>query len=148
MAAQAATGNLLFTRITDITLSAAFTGTLTFATGATTILRLAHGEYNKTYPSIELLYLPTAGEIVEYGFLRQPKRLVNNGDIPEIPEPYTDILYWDALQLFGTYNTNLRAEVLGLAREMQAELERGLYQTYLEGSTLGSIPGFIRMAQD
>jgi hypothetical protein len=74
-----------------------FTRTITCTIGSETILTLLASEYGKQFRQLELIKIPTIGLDFLYRFYRKPLKLVNDYDIPQIPEEYSDILVYGAL---------------------------------------------------
>jgi hypothetical protein len=74
-----------------------FTRAITCAVGSTTILNLSATEYGRQYRQLELTKIPTTSVEFYYRFYRKPLKLVNDYDIPQIPEEYGDILVYGAL---------------------------------------------------
>lgn len=75
----------------------AFTRTITITIGADTILTLLASEYGRQYRQLELVKSPTVAQDFYYRFYRRPLKLVNDYDIPQIPEDYDDILVYGSL---------------------------------------------------
>jgi hypothetical protein len=133
-----------FTKILNITLGAACAGTLTFTAGSTTLLTLSPGEFSRTYPVITLLDLPSTADVIEYRFFRQPLKLVNNYDIPDIPAPHSTILVFDALLLFAGYNTEINEKSIKVWSELRDRMERAMSNDLVEGSSVGAQARFVR----
>jgi hypothetical protein len=74
-----------------------FTRTITCTIGSDTILTLLASEYGRQYRQLELTKTPTQSIEFLYRFYRKPLKLVNDYDIPQIPEEYTDVLVFGAL---------------------------------------------------
>lgn len=97
----------LFVAILNVTKVGTWVGTLTVALGSTTILTLRAGEYGKQYPTLEFCEtIQTAGQFL-YSFIRNPRTLSNDNDIPEIPYPFSEVLVYDALLEIATYRTDI-----------------------------------------
>lgn len=129
-----------YTKIFAITKERAFNGQLTVTsnTGAVTIIRLSADEFGRQYRQFWLFERPTSVETIEYRFYRKPSYLVNDYDIPDIPAPYSKLLVFDALLLWGAYNTDTSDKTLTLWKEQQTKWER-LLQSYIkEGQSLGA----------
>lgn len=75
----------------------AFTYTITCTIGSLTVLTLLPSEYGRQYRQLELTKLPTTAIDFYYRFYRKVLKLVNDYDIPQIPEEYDDILVYGAL---------------------------------------------------
>lgn len=138
-------GTTSFTNILEVTKGAAWVGTLTMTSNsaAVTNLNLFPTEYGRSYPTLQLLYLPTVGEIVKYRFYRKPKELSSNNDITNIPPPFERVLMWDALLLMGAYDNRLDGGRMPLWTKYRDDLDIQMRQTYLEGQTLGAEPRLI-----
>jgi len=143
-------GTRSFSKILGVSLTTALAGTLTLTSngGAVTNLTLVAGELGRQYRTIELLSQPTAGEVIEYQFLRSPVKMVNNYDVPSIPAPHSRILVWDALQMMTGYLTEMSGTAVQLFVKSSADLEWGMLQTYMPGQTVGAMPQYTRMLQD
>lgn len=136
-------------RILGVTKSAAWTGTLTVKdSDGNTLLTLFPTEYGREHVQFELLASPTEADILEYRFIRKPRMLVRDNDIPNIPAPYSQILVWDTLILFGGYNTDTDAKALGTWTALETAMETDMRRLYLEGSTLEAEPRFTRDMED
>lgn len=137
-----ATSVFTYASLTSITLSQALNGTITFSTltGGTSLLTLVGGEVAKVYPTFFALSIPNAIDTIEYRYYRQPKPLVADVDIPDIPPPFQQILVWDALIDIGTYNSDTTDGDLQVWRKNQQDLEDALIladddQNALEGES-------------
>lgn len=143
-------GTTSFTKLLSVTKAAAWTGRLTVTSNsaAVTNLVLFGTEYGRSYPQIELLNLPDAGDVIEYAFFRQPAPLTNDYDIPDIPPPHQRILVWDTLLTVASYNTDIPSAAIQMWRENQHRMEVALEQAFLEGQSLESVPRFVRSSTD
>jgi len=139
-------GALSFTKVLGVTKAADWVGTatLTSNSAAITLLTLLPTEYARQYRQLELLRAPTATDTIEYVFYRNPKKLVNDNDIPDIPSPYAQILVWDALLLFAGYNTDTSGQALKTWSGMQQGLEEDMRRHWLEGTSLEAAPRYVR----
>lgn len=135
--------NTFYNPILNITLGAAFNGTLTITAGSTTLLVLRAGEYGRSYPQMYLLSVPNAVDVIEYRFYRQPANLVNDNDIPDIPPPFTQILVWDALIMIAAYNETENENVAVWADNAH-QLEEQMIRANDESNSLESEPRYIR----
>lgn len=139
-----ASGSVTFSNpILGVSISEELVGTLTITCGATTILTLQPGEVGRSYPQLFLLNNPTVQSVVEYNFYRQPSDLVNDGDVPDIPPPYQQILVWEALISMATYNTDINTTHVRLWTEKRDALFNAL-ATHDEGNSLDAEPRFVR----
>ncbi len=132
-------------RVLGVTKGATWTGNLTIKDASgNTLLQLFPTELGRNHPQLELLASPTSADVIEYRFVRSPRLLVNDNDIPDIPAPYSLILVWDALILFAGYNTDTSPQSLAMWTNLESALETDMRKLYLEGSTLEAEPRFIR----
>lgn len=131
-----------FTRILKVTKVDTFVGTLTLSAGSETLLTLFASEVGRSYQTIFFPAIPDADEVVEYRFYRQPYEMVEDNDRPEIPSPFEDLLVYDALLYFATYN-QYDASVVKLWLKRQSELEKGLRDAYLTDEALESQRRYI-----
>lgn len=138
-------GTTSFTNIIEITKAAAWTGTMTMTSNsaAVTNLSLFPTEYGRSYPTLQLLYLPTAGETIKYRFYRKPTELSTTNSITNVPPPFERILVYDALLLMGAYDNRLDGGRNGLWSKWRDELDISMRQTYIEGQSLGAEPRLI-----
>ena len=97
-------GAVLFTLITKVTKSSGWVGTLTLMAGATTLLSLLPAEFGRSYQQFTLLNTPTDAEVLEYSFYRQPMAMTLDNDLPDVPTPFEDLLVFDTLLSFASYN--------------------------------------------
>lgn len=98
------TGATLFTKVLKVTKNGTWTGTMTLAAGATTLLTLFASESGRSYQQVFFLVKPDTDVVVEYKFYRQPSPLVNDGDRPDLPPPFEELLVYDALLALAAYN--------------------------------------------
>ncbi len=102
-----ASGLIAFTEILKVTKSSGWVGTMTLTSNATVVTNLTLGatEYGKSYPNIYLPLIPTAAQVLEYRFYRQPSPLVADNDRPDYPAPFEELLVWETLLDMATYNS-------------------------------------------
>jgi hypothetical protein len=138
-------GTTSFTQILSVTKSAEWAGTLTMTSnsGAVTNLKLFAAEYGRSYPQIELLYLPSGSETIQYRFYRKPRDLSRDNDLTDIPPPFERVLVFDALLLMGAYDNRLDGGRMALWSRMREDLDFQLRQSQLEGQSLGAEGRFI-----
>jgi hypothetical protein len=124
-----AAGSVAFTRITSVTLTAAWTGTLTMTSnsGAVTNLVLNPGELARQFPQIFLTWTPAGGEVLEYKFFRKPKILTADNAVPDVPFPYSKILVFDALLDLAAYNGQMDASRVRHWERKIDEIEKQLF---------------------
>ena len=134
--------------ILQVTKSATWTGTLTLKDAASvTLLTLYPTEMGRTYRVLEFLRPPDAGATIAYTFFRKPLELVNDYDIPQLPDQHAQILVWDTLLLMAGY-VNIQGDLSGWV-QMQERLERNLYREYgFDQSTRNAGPTFIKYTGD
>lgn len=130
-------GAVLFTRILKVTKVGVWAGTMTLTSNATAVtnLKLFPEEAGRSYQEIFFLLIPDQVEVVEYDFYRQPSPLTNDEDRPDIPTPFEELLVYDALLDFATYNS-YDASTVGLWRAKQADLLLALQQAYSDAAAL------------
>lgn len=136
-----------FTTILSITKGDVWLGTLTVTSnsGAVTNLTLLTDEYGRSYPQMQLLYQPTANEVMKYRFYRKPREIGSINDITDIPPPFERILIYDALMLMGAYDKRLDGGRLTLWQRWRDDLDIAMRQTYIEGQSIGAEPRLIGM---
>jgi hypothetical protein len=138
-----------------------WTGTLTVkqavdqeptVTGAlangTTLLTLRPTEASRSYLQIELLWTPSAADVIEYRFYRKPRTLSAISDIPDLPDEFTDLLVWDTLIQMAAYDGDTTTGRLAAWVEQRDQAVLALGQTFLDGSTVASEPRAIRDLSD
>ncbi len=131
-----------FKKILKLTKSGTFTGTLTVKdNAANTILTLGADDYGKGYPQIKLLVDPEAADSIEYNCYRKAVKLSDNNDIPDIPDPFSRILIWDALLMLAAYD-EVQPQAAWIQQQNDWELR--LQQTFLEGQTPGSRARYMK----
>lgn len=141
-----AVGSVSFTHILGVSKGLEWAGTMTMTSnsGALTNLKLFPTEFGRTYPQMQLLYLPTAGESIYYRFYRKPRELENDGDITDVPPPFERILVYDALLLMGAYDNRLDQGRMALWTRMRDDLDTQMRHALLEGQSLGAEGRFIQ----
>lgn len=124
-----AVGNVSFTRITAVTLTAAWVGTLTMTSNsaAVTNLVLNPGELARQFQQIFLTWSPAGGDVLEYKFFRKPKVLTADNAVPDIPFPYSKILVFDALMDLAAYNGQMDGPRVRHWEGKIAEIEKQLF---------------------
>lgn len=123
-------------RISRGTVAAVGTLTLSTVTGALTLLTLSPSQVGKQFPVIRFLAPCSSADVIEYRYIRAPRRMVNSGDIPDVPFPYSNILVWDALIMTAAYN-EVDSEASNVWKANRDQWEQGLLATSLGGDTLG-----------
>lgn len=139
-------GTQSFVKILSIVKTAATNGTLTFTSNsaAVTVLSLTASEYARQYRQLELLYQPTAGDVIEYKFYRQPLKMTVDYDIPEIPAPYSQVLVWDALLMLMSYDGQLDEGRMATISNQRGIWENAMLDGLGEGLTMNAEPRLIR----
>lgn len=134
--------------ILTVAKSAAWTGTFTLKSGSTTLLSLLPNELTRLYPQIELCWSPTTTDQIEYRFYRAPRELSADGDIPDLPQAYATLLVWDALIMFAAYDGDITQARLAAWSDQRDKLFTQLSIAYLDGSTVGAEPRYVRNMDD
>lgn len=144
LAPGASTSNT-FARITRIDkIGTSWAGTITLATtGGTTLLVLTASQPGKQYLVIRLLETPSAVETIEYRFIRAPRVMSNDNDLPDVPWPDSQILVWDALILLAAYS-EVDSEATNVWRQSQTVCELTMLTSVLQGDTTGSWSESVR----
>ena len=135
-----------YVKLMQVTKAGPWTGTMTMTSnsGAVTNLILDYCDLGKMYQQMFLLEDPTAAETIEYRFYRNPIRMVNDYDQPDIPYPFSQLLVWDALIMMSGYNTEMNPQSVGAWRGMQSEMALALHNVMLEGQSLEARVRFVR----
>lgn len=138
-------GTTSFTQILSVTKSAAWAGTLTMTSNsaAVTNLKLFASEFGRSYPQIQLLYLPDSGDTIAYRFYRKPRALTRDNDLTDIPDPFERVLVFDALLLMGAYDNRLDGGRKQLWERMRDDLDFQLRASQMEGQSIGAEPKLI-----
>lgn len=140
-------GTTEFQEITEVRKSATFAGTLTLSVGGTGILSLGASEFGKQYKTIFIPDTIASVESIGYRFYRQPRKLVEDYDIPLIPAPHGQILVYDTLVQMAAYMTESGPQTLRIWQEKAAAEQMALYQTYANESTsLGGGTQYVHWA--
>lgn len=134
-------------RITRGSVAAAGTLTLSTVTGALTLLTLSTSQKGKQFPVIRFLAPCSSTDVIEYRFVRVPRRMVNDGDIPDVPFPYCNILVWDALVMTAAYN-EVDSEATNVWKANRDNWEQGLLATMLGGDTAGGFGEQVKVFSD
>ena len=133
----------VYTKITYYAKTADFDTTLTLtATGGATLLVLNSDEYAKRYPVVHFYTIPVNAKTYKYKFFRNPRLMVRDFDIPDLPFPHSNILVYDTLLDLATFN-ELDSESIGVWRDKQQKLMENLYLEKLEADALSAVPETI-----
>lgn len=129
-----------YTKIMQVSKAGSWLGTMTMTSnsGAVTNLVLDYCDLGKQYHQLFLVENPTVAETIEYRFYRNPIRMTNDYDQPDIPYPFCQILVWDALVQMAGYNTEMNSQSVGVWRQMQAQMEEDFMKAMQEGQTIES----------
>lgn len=139
-------GTTVFVTVLNVTKNGSWVGTMTLGHGSpitTTLLTLTTSQYGKQYPTIEFTDTPGSAKTYTYAFLRSPQTLSVDNDIPEIPFPFSEILVYDTLLDFATYNSEIGQMHVQLWTKRYEELLKQLTEAYDE-AIVGSQPRFVR----
>ena len=138
------TGSQSFDVIEDITkVGATWTRTITAARGATTLLILGASVFGQQFRTFELIDDPTAAATLTYRFYRQPRQLVLDNDIPDLPKGFDDILVYQALIAMHGYTRATEPE-LAIWTGQVKRLTDVLQTTYRSTRSMGGRPTYTR----
>lgn len=142
----AVTTSFAFSKVLGVSQLSPWTGEciLTGRTSYTPYMDLPPGGEVVSCPVLHLFDNPNSADTIEYRFFRQPLTLVNDGDLPEIPYPHSEILVYDALILFAGYQTDLAEKSLRVWTDIRDRLERAMMHDLLELHTIGAQARFVR----
>lgn len=133
-----------FEVVEDITKNGVgWTQTLTATCGGTTILVLAADTYGLQYRMLELVETPTTAQSLLYRFYRQPRQLVNDNDIPDLPGDFDDILVYQTLLAMVGY-TRATPDEQQLWGAQVRKLTDVLQMTYRSSRSMGGRPTYTR----
>lgn len=120
-----------FRKILNVTKTGTWQGTLTLTSNsaAVTNLTLFAEETSRSYQQFYLLQIPSEAETIQYRFYRRPSPLEEDNDTPDIPDPFDEILIYDTLLAFASYNS-YDGQTVQLWRNNQAELLLALQQAF------------------
>lgn len=134
-----------FTRVISVRKIGTWSGTLRLKDADDNLLlSLFPSELSRKYQTIELLFTPTHADTVEYKFYRIPSRMVEDYDIPDIPEPYELVSAYDALIQMSSYN-QVESNALRAWEDMRSRLDKGLRDKHLP-QTIGAKHSFIQVS--
>jgi len=137
------TGTVLWSHLWSVTKVGTWVGTLTLASGGTTLLTLTASESAKQYPTLEFIETPSEARTYLYTAQRTPRTLTEDTDIPDTPYPYSEIHVYDALLEMTTYNNELGAKEQRLWQDRYDTLWNGLVNA-VDERIAGSRPRFVR----
>ena len=142
-------GAVNFSEIFSVTKASAWIGALTVTdSGSNTLLHLDAGEYGRSYPLLQLLYLPSGGQVIDYGFYRKPREIAADDDITDIPPPFERIIIYDALMLMAAYDNRLDGGRLSLWTGLRDAMDLDMRTAFMEGQSLGAGPRLIHERSD
>jgi hypothetical protein len=141
-------GAVQFTKVTGVSKPIAWNGMLTVSAGAVTLLKLFATEFGRSYQQIYFPTSPSSPDTIEYRFYKRPAQLVNDGDIPQIRFPFSQILVWDALKTIYGYDGQLDPGRAQLIKENQDRLDLAMRQAFLDGQSINAQPRRIRYIAD
>jgi len=135
-----------YTKILQVTKAAVWVGNMTMTSdaGAVTNLFLFPNELGRSYQQIQLMFDPVASDTIAYRFYRKPSPLVNDNDIPDIPEPFSQILVYDAMLAVSAYNNMNEPARLQEWTGKQRAWEEAMVNTFFEGGSIEAEPKFVR----
>lgn len=118
--------------------------TVTADAGATTVLALAADVYGRNYRQFVLEIAPDAADTIDYPFFKQPIRLSNNYDIPDIPAPFSDVLIYDASIDLQGFSRATSGE-LQRWHDQQQQITFNLENAYMDGQSLGAEASYVHL---
>lgn len=116
---------------------------LTLTVGATTILTLPATSYGHQFRMFELVETPSTTQTVLYRFYREPRQLVYDHDIPDLPSQFDDILVYQTLLAMTGY-TRATPDEQQLWQAQVRKLTDVLQMTYRSSRTMGGRPTYTR----
>lgn len=138
------TGSQMFDIVEDITkVGATWTKPVTLVAGAATLLTLNAEDFGHQYRTFELLKSPSASADVIYRFYRQPRQLVLDNDIPDLPKGFDDILVYQALIAMHGYTRATAPEIASWSQQVQ-KLTDVLQTTYRSTRSIGGRTTYTR----
>jgi len=119
-----------------------FTRTITCTIGAITVLTLLVSEYGRQYRQLEITKIPTTAIDFLYRFYKKPLKLVNDYDLPQIPEEYDDILVYGALVDLQGYARG-ESDEFGEWIKKRDKLTNQMQQQYQQSRSVGARNSYI-----
>lgn len=133
-----------FQIVLDVTkVGASWSRLITVTCNSQTLLTLNASEFGKQFRMLEILGTPQANLNLLYRFYRKPRRLVNDNDIPDLPETFDEILVLRALTALQGYSRATGDEQAHWKSRLTM-LEQSLKMTYQQSRSLGGRPTFTR----
>ena len=108
-----------------------------------TLLTLNTTTYGRQYRMLEIIGTPQASVSLLYRFYRKPRQLVNDHDIPDLPESHDDILVLRSLISMVGYSRATPDEQVHWRNRLTL-LEQSLKMTYQQSRSLGGRTTFTR----
>lgn len=136
-------GSVTWEHIWGVTKTGTWAGTLTLTSGGSTILSLTSSEEGKQYPTVEFIETPQSARSYLYTAQRTPLKLVNDGDIPDTPYPWSEIHAYDALLDLTAYNSELSTKHQNLWSSRRDSLYNNLLDA-MDERIAGSRPRYVR----
>lgn len=137
-----------FSRVLNVTKGGSWVGTLTLSTsGGTTLLTLGPSEAGRSYQVLHIIDLPDSADVIKYEFYRQPSPLTADGDIPDLPPPFQELIVYDALLLIAGYLTDVSSKSIQVWSDARNRLDTQLRQWALDQGVNGE-PQYIRYTDD
>lgn len=135
-----------YTKIMQVTRAGPWIGNMTMSSneGEVVNLQLTDCELGKMYQQLFLLQNPTVEEDIEYRFYRNPIRMTNDYDQPDVPYPFSQILVWDALVMMSGYNTELNPQAVAAWKGMQTDMQIAMTNNFIEGQSMEARVRFVR----
>lgn len=131
-----------FSKILKLTKKGTWTGTMSLTDPDARVLQtLFPTEYGRSSQQFQLAIPPDAVEQIEYRFYRQPLVMTEDNDRPDIPTPFEDLLVYDALVFFATYN-EYDAATVKLWMMKRDRLETRLGQAY-EDRAINALSDYV-----
>lgn len=137
-------GSQPFAVIDDVTkVGESWSRLVTLTVDATTVLTLGASSLGAQYRQFELLATPTSAATILYRFYKQPRQLVLDNDVPDLPAGFDDILVYQALMAVHGYTRATQDEMTVWAGQV-SRLTNVLQQTYRSTRTMGGRPIYTR----
>jgi hypothetical protein len=136
-------GTVQFLSILNVTKTGTWVGTGTISIGSTVILSLAPTEFARQYPTLEFVETPSSPKTFTYGFMRLPRTLVQDNDIPDIPYPFSELIVYDSLVELATYATTIDPTHVAIWTQRKDAILKQAYEAQDE-LIIGSQPRVVR----
>jgi len=106
------------------------------------VLTLLVSEYGRQYRQLEITKIPTTAIDFLYRFYKKPLKLVNDYDLPQIPEEYDDILVYGALVDLQGYARG-ESDEFGEWIKKRDKLTNQMQQQYQQSRSVGARNSYI-----